>query len=219
MKNSLLYFYLFVTGLSCWGAEFSVRVAGLDVPVIEHRVRDRLNCPYAHFTASGAVPVEVRAAAGVDGWSLSPAHHRLAASADGDFLRFTLPSPLYLVLTVNGTRLLLLADPPEEPLPAEKVIDVTDAPYSADATGAHDARPVCSVLSTRRGRRAAGRQFTFLRDSTPRPACGCGATPMCICPLARCFRKDHVLYIPVGINPGRRQAGDPLTTHEDIGDP
>jgi len=139
MKTILLFLLLVVCGLSCAGAEFSVLVAEQEVPVIEHRVRGRLNCAYAHFTASSAVPVEVRVAAGVQGWSLSPANHRLTATADTHSLRFTLPSPLYLVLTVNGTRLLLLTDPPEEPLPAAKVIDVTRAPYSADATGARDA--------------------------------------------------------------------------------
>lgn len=106
---------------------------------MEHRVRGRLNCAYAHFTVTSAVPVEVRIAAGVPDWSLSPANHHLTASAHSNTLRFTLPSPLYLVLTVKGTRLLLLADPPEDPLPAGHVIDVTAAPYAADATGARDA--------------------------------------------------------------------------------
>ncbi len=139
VKTSILLLLLVVSWLSCRGAEFSLLVAGREVPVIEHRVRGRLNCAYAHFTASNAVPVEVRVASGVRGWSLSPANHRLTATADGIALRFTLPSPLYLVLAVNGTRLLLLADPPEEPLPAAKVIVVTRAPYSADASGARDA--------------------------------------------------------------------------------
>lgn len=139
MKTTLLFLLLAVAALSGAGAEFSVRVAGREVPVTEHRVRGRLNCAYAHFTVSGAVPVEVGISSGVRDWSLSPASHQLAATAEGGFIRFTLPSPLYLVLTVNGTRLLLLADPPPPVLSAVKTIDVTSTPYSADASGVQDA--------------------------------------------------------------------------------
>ena len=139
MKAALPFLLLFLAVRSSPGAEFSVRVAGREVPVIEHRVRGRLNCAYAHFTTSESLPVEVRVLAGVKSWSLSPKSHQLTATAEADSLRFTLPSPLYLVLTINGTRLLLLADPPEQPPPATTILDVTREPYLADATGARDA--------------------------------------------------------------------------------
>lgn len=139
VKTTFLVLLFVAGGLSSSAAEFSLRVAGLEVPVIEHRVRGRLNCAYACFTASSAAPVEVHVSTGIRDWALSPANHRLAATAGTNSLRFTLPSPLYLVLTVNGTRLLLLADPLEEPLPAARILDVTSVPYSADDTGALDA--------------------------------------------------------------------------------
>jgi hypothetical protein len=139
MRRIFLFLTLTFAILTCEGAEFSVRVAGKEVPVVEHSVRGRFNCAYAHFITSGVVPVEVDVSSGVKDWKLSPISHQLEAKSDGNTLRFNLPSALYLVLTVNGTRLLLLADPPEPALSSVKTIDVTSAPYSADATGKQDA--------------------------------------------------------------------------------
>lgn len=139
LKISSLLFLIACLAPPGLGAEYSVQVAGRDVPVIEHRVRGRLNCVYAHFTASTPVPVVVSVSTGIRDWSLSPASYQLDPKLNRNVLEFTLPSPHYLVLTIDGTRLLLLADPPEEPLRDANVIDVTKQPYSADATGAGDA--------------------------------------------------------------------------------
>ena len=120
-------------------AGFSVKLDGREVPVFEHWAGGRLNCAYAHFTVTKAVPVEVVVDSEVREWSLSPARHELVVVATTNSLRFKLPTPLYLVLTVNNVRMLLLADPPEPPLPAATILDVTSAPFSADATGTKDA--------------------------------------------------------------------------------
>ncbi len=58
-------------------------------------------------------------------------------------LKFTLLTSHYMVVTVNGLRLLLLADPPEDELPEhQKVLDVTAPPYSLDRSGAKDGTDV-----------------------------------------------------------------------------
>lgn len=135
----LACFIVWCHDLSCSGAVFSLRVDGREIPVFEHRVRGRLNCAYAHFTVGERVEVAVKLPAGARSWTLSPLSLGIPTAADAGVLRFHLAAPRYLVLTVDGVRLLLLADPPP-PLPgAERIIDVTSAPYAADASGVRDA--------------------------------------------------------------------------------
>jgi hypothetical protein len=120
-------------------AGLAVRVNAGEVPVVEHRVRGRLNCAYAHFTMDQAADIQVTLPRPAGRIILSPLSRELSFTRTGDTLRFTLPSPQYVVLTLDDTRLLLLADPPDD-LPANvKVINVTAAPYSADASGRTDA--------------------------------------------------------------------------------
>ena len=81
-------------------------MAGQAVPVVEHSVRGRFNCAYAHFITSGVVKVEVQVSSGVKEWKLSPKSYQLEAKADGNFIRFDLPSAKYLVLRFWLDRLI-----------------------------------------------------------------------------------------------------------------
>lgn len=116
-----------------------VRVADRQVPVIEHWVNGRLNCTYASLVLPGSAEVEVEVPGGVRHWTLSPRQASGAGRMKDGRLKFDLLTSRHLVATVNGLRLLLLADPPEEELPAEvKMLDVTAAPYGVGRSGSQD---------------------------------------------------------------------------------
>lgn len=59
--------------ISSFAALPKVRANGAEVSVIEHRVRGRLNCAYAHFTMAQAAAIEVTLTKPVGRIVLSPA--------------------------------------------------------------------------------------------------------------------------------------------------
>ena len=91
--------------------DIQIQAHGRDVPVIEHRVQDRLNALYAWLDSSGPIEITVRKTGGIKRWNVSPVRYKIQAKVEGDALKFTLPAPRYLVLTLDGVRLLLLVDP------------------------------------------------------------------------------------------------------------
>ncbi|WP_157210999.1 glycosyl hydrolase family 28 protein [Verrucomicrobium spinosum] len=121
----------------------NVWVNDKQVPVIEHWVGGRLNCTYAPLTLPGSAEVEVEVPGGVRHWTMSPEKCEVPTRMERGRLKFTLLTSHYMVVTVNGLRLLLLADPPEDELPEhQKVLDVTAPPYSLDRSGAKDGTDV-----------------------------------------------------------------------------
>lgn len=121
----------------------SVWVNDKQVPVIEHWVGGRLNCTYSPVTLPGSAEVEVEVPGGVRHWTMSPEKCDVPTRMEHGRLKFTLLTSRYMVVTVNGLRLLLLADPPEDELPErQKVLDVTAPPYNLDRSGAKDGTTV-----------------------------------------------------------------------------
>lgn len=117
----------------------NVWVNDKQVPVIEHWVEGRLNCTYAPLTLPGSAEVEVEVPGGVRHWTMSPEKCDVPTRMERGRLKFTMLTSHYMVVTVNGLRLLLLADPPEDELPErQKILDVSSAPYNLDRSGAKD---------------------------------------------------------------------------------
>lgn len=87
MKTLLIGLLLACHVGACAAAVFSVRVADREIPVVEHRVRGRLNCAYAHFTVGEPVDVAVTLPAGARNWTLSPLSLGIPTAADAGLLR------------------------------------------------------------------------------------------------------------------------------------
>ncbi|MEZ0386853.1 MAG: glycosyl hydrolase family 28 protein [Verrucomicrobium sp.] len=121
----------------------NVWVNDQQVPVIEHWVGGQLNCTYAPLTLPGSADVEVEVPGGVRHWTVSPQKCEIPVTLEGGRLKFSMLTSKYMVVAVNGMRLLLLADPPEDGLPDEKkLLDVSAAPYNLDRSGAKDCTTV-----------------------------------------------------------------------------
>lgn len=121
----------------------NVWVNDKQVPVIEHWVGGRLNCTYAPLTLPGSADVEVEVPGGVRNWVMSPEKCDVPVRMEQGRLKFTMLTSHYMVVTVNGLRLLLLADPPEDELPErQKVLDVSAPPYNLDRSGMKDGTAV-----------------------------------------------------------------------------
>ena len=122
--------------------DIQIQAHGRDVPVIEHRVQDRLNALYAWLDSSGPIEITVRKTGGIKRWNVSPVSYKIQAKVEGDALKFTLPAPRYLVLTLDGVRILLLVDLRQTDAPTPEgpgVINVSASPFLADASGQKNA--------------------------------------------------------------------------------
>lgn len=128
------------------------------VPVIEHRVRGHLNCTYAPLSLPGSADVVVDAPGGVRHWSVSPVQCEVPVTLEEGRLKFSMLKSHHLVVTVNGTRLLLLADPPDDGAfpPDKPVLDVTAPPYQLEQSGARDATAILQKACDDAGALASG---------------------------------------------------------------
>ena len=98
---------------------YSVTVDHQSVPV----KAERYDFDVALFTLDeGPAEVEISVADGFSGYTLKPSRHNLTVNRSGQELRFTLDSPLKLVLQIPGrTPLAIIATPPviDPPLPGD----------------------------------------------------------------------------------------------------
>lgn len=110
---------------------FRVTAGGAEVPAGKFKENT-----LAWFSFTGEVELAVRAAAPIRHFTISPRAAGIAATADGAVLRFRLDRPRHLVITIDGARLFLFADPLEENPPRPGQAGVTSVlDFQVDPTG------------------------------------------------------------------------------------
>ena len=90
----------------------------------------------AQFAFQGEIPVTVRVAGTMSKIDVSPHAAQLAVQRDGDLLTFRLPQPMSVVLTIDGRRLLLLADGIDNEAPQPGLAEVRSVlDFGVDPSG------------------------------------------------------------------------------------
>ncbi len=111
-----------------------------DVPLINHAPRGVLNCTYGNFFFADTVMIEIFKTTSIGTYSISPKSRGIVANIQDTVLSFSLTSPEYLMVTIDDTDILVLAEPyiaDPPPVSGPGIFNVTAAPYHADTTGAY----------------------------------------------------------------------------------
>lgn len=125
-------------------ATYSLEAAGKSIPVVGY-CKDY---DYAHFELSdGPCEIEITRVdhQSMAGTRVSPLKFNIPVAVDGDHATFSLSKPDYFIIDIPKLRrLVVIIDPPLVNPPAPSgagVVNITAAPYAADATGAKPAGP------------------------------------------------------------------------------
>ncbi len=116
---------------------FSLKVENISVPVTEFVVKGAVQYHYAHFSFSGSVNINIKAAESIISCQVRPEAFDISAHVNGSEAEFLITEPRYLVLYINNyEKLIILADPLETDPPDTSepdVINILD--YDVDSTG------------------------------------------------------------------------------------
>jgi len=116
---------------------YSLEVNGIEVPVTQFVVKNRIQYHYANFSFCGTANVRIKLEDKVRSYLIRPLPFEVSAEAIGNRLNFTLKHPQYLLIDINEhEKLIVLADPPEKdiPVPGDNgVVNILD--YNVDQRG------------------------------------------------------------------------------------
>ena len=116
---------------------YSLEVNGINIPVTEFVVKNKIQYHYAQFSIAGNANVRIRLKDAVRSYLIRPLPFEVSAEAIGNYLNFTLTEPRYLIIDVNDhEKLILLADPLEKDIPITGTPGITSIlDYNVDQTG------------------------------------------------------------------------------------
>ncbi|MCK4853706.1 MAG: sulfatase-like hydrolase/transferase, partial [Bacteroidales bacterium] len=116
---------------------YSMEVNGINVPVTEFVVKNKIQYHYAHFSFTGIANVRINLKDVVRSYLIRPLPFEISAKAIGSYLNFTLTQPRYLIVDINEhEKLIVLADPTEKKIPVLGDPGITDIlDYDVDQTG------------------------------------------------------------------------------------
>jgi Glycosyl hydrolases family 28 len=115
----------------------SMSVEGHDVPVLQW-ISGKVKSPeylYARFSVSGESSVRITWDTPVVSCTIEPGAFSLEPRINGRVVTFTLPGSRYCIVTINGKRLLVMADPPESPVLRPDAPGTVTLSPSVDRTG------------------------------------------------------------------------------------
>nr|WP_321412125.1 glycosyl hydrolase family 28 protein [uncultured Carboxylicivirga sp.] len=110
----------------------------LTVPLIDHTTRGVLNCTYGNFYFTESVDLKITKTSTIYNHSISPKSYNIESSVVDNVLNLTLASSKYLMVTIDGTDIVVLADKKDIEKPAVSgpaIFNVNAEPYNADNTG------------------------------------------------------------------------------------
>jgi polygalacturonase len=116
--KATVYAYPVPSGVYDRSEQFSLIANDTEVPVVKDR---NFGYDYAHFSMSdGSCSMAIKSSEEIVSFSISPLKLGIAARNDGRVLRFTLSKDAYLIVNINGKKLVIAADPKEKEIPRAK---------------------------------------------------------------------------------------------------
>jgi len=98
----------------------ALTVNGKPVPVLKWTTNGKkksVEYLYARFSVAGEAAVKITSEKPIATQQVRPAAFGLRPEVSGQTMTFTLPGSRYVVVTINGIMLMVLADPPETDAP------------------------------------------------------------------------------------------------------
>ena len=111
----------------------------IDVPLINHTTRGSLNCTYGNFRFTDPVEIRITKNSRIASYSIKPISYQLEGNLTENILSLTLTDSRYLMITIDGTDIIVLADEINDSKPdpsGDGIFNITASPYNADKTGA-----------------------------------------------------------------------------------
>ena len=116
----------------------ALTVNGKPVPVLKWTTNGKkksVEYLYARFSVAGEAAVKITSEKPIATQQVRPAAFGLRPEVSGQTMTFTLPGSRYVVVTINGIMLMVLADPPETDAPRPGQAGIHVLPKTADPTG------------------------------------------------------------------------------------
>lgn len=137
----------------------SVRMAvnEQNVPVVKWTTgkKNAVEYLYTRFAFSGTASVKITWNRAIETFDVQPRDFGIQPHVVGSEMTFTLPASRYFIVTINHTKLMVLADPPEQKVPQPGDPRTLSLPPTADPTGRKNCtaalQKIIDTLSTNKG--------------------------------------------------------------------
>jgi hypothetical protein len=113
-----IYGYSIPSGVYALSEKFFLTANGVTIPIVKD---NNFGYDYAHFSMSkGKCELVVKYSEAINTFGISPQKLNIAANKDGNNLSFAIAKDEYLIVDINGKKLVIAVDPEETEVPKQK---------------------------------------------------------------------------------------------------